>query len=229
MKRPELLKSEDIFNRVMVRDNIAILTLLQQIDTGAYFLAANTHLHWDPLFADVKLIQTALLLEEVEKSLLNWNRTYNLIETPNGDLTAIIKTVSVVICGDFNSTANSGVVEFLSSGHVPADHADILPYDYHPLSEGGLSHKFELQNAYQRMPPLEFTDFTPSFKDVIDYVWHSSPTLQVTGLLSGVDKEYTSKCVGFPNAHHPSDHIPLVVSLRRKQTLSQTGRKVNFK
>jgi CCR4-NOT transcription complex subunit 6 len=237
MKRPELLKSEDIFNRVMVKDNIAILTLLELIDNGSHIVVANAHLHWDPAFADVKLIQSALLLEEMEKSILNWNCVYNLIGNPTADLPTVIKSVCALICGDFNSLSDSGVYEFLNSGYVPSDHPDIKPYNYHPLSENGLTHKFDLGNSYAVVTDMDFTNFTPSFKGVISYIWHNTSTMTVTGLLSHVDKEYVSKCVGFPNAHHASDHIPLVVSFKRKGngvgvngvSSSSNGKKGNFK
>jgi CCR4-NOT transcription complex subunit 6 len=227
MQRTDLRKSEDVFNRVMVKDNIAVFTLLQSVEGGSYIAVANAHLHWDPAFCDVKLIQTALLLEEMERNLIKWNKNFSLVEG-KGDLAHILQTVPVLFCGDFNSLPDSGVVELLQSGHVPATHPDLKSYNYSPLSDGGLNHKFELNNAYTSLPDMEFTNFTPTFKGVIDYVWLSSATLCVTGVLGRVDREYVARSVGFPNAHHPSDHIPLVVSLRRK-TGGQTGRKVSFK
>ncbi len=49
------------------------------------------------------------------------------------------------------------------------------------------------------------TNFTPSFKGTIDYVWYSTATVAVNAVLGEVDREYLDKVVGFPNAHYPSE------------------------
>ena len=55
--------SESMLNRVMPRDNISIAVVLKlQTNSGVrlpcqHILVANAHIHWDPEFADVKLIQ----------------------------------------------------------------------------------------------------------------------------------------------------------------------------
>ncbi|KAH6560185.1 hypothetical protein BASA60_000384 [Batrachochytrium salamandrivorans] len=186
MQRADLRQSQDVLNRVMVKDNIAVLTFLEQVSTGDRLMVANTHLHWDPAYRDVKLIQMAMLMEEVE-------------------------------------------LEFLSRGHAAADHDDIKGFDYEPFSAGGLSHKLSFKSAYSHRDIMDFTNFTPTFCGVIDYIWYTTNTLAVSGLLSHVDRDYVAKTVGFPNAHHPSDHIPLVVSLRTKQANTLSGpRKVVF-
>ena len=67
MQRPDFKKTDDMFNRVLGKDHIAVVCLLENKETGTRLIVANTHLHWDPAFSDVKLVQTALLIEEVEK------------------------------------------------------------------------------------------------------------------------------------------------------------------
>ncbi|KAJ3510217.1 hypothetical protein NLJ89_g4809 [Agrocybe chaxingu] len=72
MQRQDFKKTDDMFNRVLGKDHIAIITLLENIHTGTRFVIANAHVHWDPKFRDVKLVQVALLLEEVEKVANNF-------------------------------------------------------------------------------------------------------------------------------------------------------------
>ncbi|KAJ3045056.1 Glucose-repressible alcohol dehydrogenase transcriptional effector, partial [Rhizophlyctis rosea] len=115
---------------------------------------------------------------------------------------------------------------FLSSGQVTHDHDDLGTYTYGPYTSEGVSHKFSLKSAYSHVGELEFTNFTPTFKGVIDYVWYSTGALSVTGVLGDVDREYVGRTVGFPNAHHPSDHIPLVVQVGVKR--AERPRKVVF-
>ncbi|KAJ3300703.1 Glucose-repressible alcohol dehydrogenase transcriptional effector [Borealophlyctis nickersoniae] len=229
MQRPELRKNADVFNRVMIKDNIAVVTLLENKETHARVMVANAHLHWDPQYRDVKLVQTAMLLEELGRLEKVWAklaaREGTSSATTNGSSNSGTR-LPLVIGGDFNSLPDSGVYEFLSSGHVPQDHEDFGSYTYGPYTSEGLDHKFSLKSAYSHVNELDFTNFTPTFKGVIDYVWYSTNLLSVTGLLGNVDREYVSRTVGFPNAHHPSDHIPLVVQATLKRP--ETQRKVFF-
>ena len=61
--------------------------------------AANTHIFWDPEFPDVKLWQTWVLCQELEKLVLPRN-------------------LPLVLCGDFNSLVESSVYELLSTERV---------------------------------------------------------------------------------------------------------------
>ncbi|KAF9474705.1 hypothetical protein BDN70DRAFT_815210 [Pholiota conissans] len=67
MQRQDFKKTDDMFNRVLGKDHIAIVCLLENILTGTRIIVANAHIHWDPAYRDVKLVQAALLADEVEK------------------------------------------------------------------------------------------------------------------------------------------------------------------
>lgn len=74
--------SEAMINRVMTKDNIGVATVLEFIEpqrqqsntnatttnptTNQRILVCNTHIHWDPEYCDVKLIQTILLMNELK-------------------------------------------------------------------------------------------------------------------------------------------------------------------
>ncbi len=63
--------SDAMLNRVMLRDNIGIAALLELKDPSLrlspmHILVSNAHIHWDPEFCDVKLIQTVMLLQELD-------------------------------------------------------------------------------------------------------------------------------------------------------------------
>lgn len=67
MQRQDFKKTDDMFNRVLGKDHIAVVCLMENLHTGTRFIIANAHIHWDPAYSDVKLVQVALLLEEIEK------------------------------------------------------------------------------------------------------------------------------------------------------------------
>jgi CCR4-NOT transcription complex subunit 6 len=60
-------KSDDMFNRVMSKDHVAVVCLLENPSTGSRLIIANVHIEWNQIFRDVKLVQTAMLVEEIEK------------------------------------------------------------------------------------------------------------------------------------------------------------------
>lgn len=214
-------KTKDLFNRFMNKDHIALIVQLQHIETGEKIIFVNTHLHWDPAFNDVKALQVGILLEELLGVIKKFNHTSNQEE---------IKNSSVIICGDFNSTKNSAVYQLFSTGSV-SKHEDLEGKDYGRFTDEGFHHSFKLKSAYDHIASdFPFTNYTPTFTDVIDYVWYTTPTLQVQGLLSKADEEYMSHHIGIPNAHFASDHIPLVTKFKvRKKGASSGVKKPDFK
>jgi CCR4-NOT transcription complex subunit 6 len=209
MQIPELKQTEDVLNRVMIKDNIATMVCLETKEPlpKTQIAVVNAHLHWDPQYKDVKLVQTAMLMQELQVFLKSL--------TPKGG-----RHPPILICGDFNSLPDSGVYEFLSTGKAAQDHADFSTYTYGEYTSRGLSHSLPLKSAYTNVD-INFTNYTPGFKGVIDYVWFDSEAMTVSGVLGGVDREYMKNVVGFPNWHHPSDHIPLVVGVKLRQNVNK--------
>lgn len=56
INRPDMKDHHGIFNRVMPRDDIAVVTLFENRLTGGRIIVVNTHIFWNPVYADVKLI-----------------------------------------------------------------------------------------------------------------------------------------------------------------------------
>ncbi|KAF9501702.1 glucose-repressible alcohol dehydrogenase transcriptional effector [Pleurotus eryngii] len=271
MQRQDFKKTDDMFNRVLGKDHIAVICLMENKQTGTRFIIANAHIHWDPAYRDVKLVQVALLLEEVEKIANNFARyPPRLIPTPaptfdeidedgdpngeqvNGETNGINghssppltfekaptyadgTKIPLIVCGDFNTVPDSGLYEFLSKGSLPANHPDFMSHMYGRYTSEGLKHQLGLKSAYDvssQVPgatvnhasaasgasyDFPMTNFTPSFKGVIDYVWYSQANIAVNAVLGEVDKAYLEKVVGFPNAHFPSDHLCLIAEFRVK-------------
>jgi len=94
--------------------------------------------------------------------------------------------------------------------------------------QGGMRHNFSLKSAYATAlggSELPITNYTPSFKGVIDYIWYTNLSLSVEAVLGEVDEKYLEKVVGFPNAHFPSDHVCIISEfrvLKQKDTKDNT-------
>jgi CCR4-NOT transcription complex subunit 6 len=199
--RLEFRQSADIFNRVMPKDNIALVALLRHVATGEDVVVANPHMTWDPAFADVKLVQTALFMDEL-------GRRYRRAPSSTGGAGP-----PLVICGDFNSLPGSAVYQFVANGHLAKGHADLAGRAYGPYTEEDLHHRFRLASAYAPLGELPFTNRTPGFTGTIDFVWYSLDRLAVCAVLGPVPQDYSDRIVGMPNVHFPSDHVSLCVEL----------------
>ncbi|KAL5491699.1 hypothetical protein EMCRGX_G017036 [Ephydatia muelleri] len=216
--------SEAMLNRVMIRDNIGIAVLLELKDTGHHILVANAHIHWDPEFKDVKLIQTIMLMNELESIVFKAQNEKGIgYKTPIPGMPG----VPIVLCGDLNSLPKSGVVEYLLQGRVTTDHPDFQEFAYDaflhrlrdsvrpgqrsPAGKLELVHQFNLKEAYADHP-LQYTNYTYDFKGVIDYIFYSLDFLTPIGLLGPVSTDWLKqyKIIGCPNPHFSSDHFPLL-------------------
>lgn len=223
--RPDAKGQDDIYNRLWQKDNIAVIVFVENRKSGDRLIIANAHVHWDPAYKDVKLIQSAILMEEITKLADKWSKTPALtdkkaIPVPGSTEPPVKPKPSIhyargadlplIICGDFNSVPHSTVYDIFAHGKLIESHPDLGNRLYGNLSKQGMTHPFALKSAYDSIGELSFTNYTPDYKEVIDYIWYSSNCLQVSSLLGDVDKEYLKRVPGFPNWHFPSDHIPLV-------------------
>ena len=228
IKRPDMKGEHDIFNRYMPKDNIAVVAFLEDRQSGARVIVANAHLNWDPAFADVKIIQTAVLLGEIGRLAEAYAKQppckdKHLFAYAKGDDEAVEQPIQpgpsreypngvaipLIVCGDYNSVPGSGVHDLLSAGRLPPDHPELKDYHYGNFTRDGMSHEFQLKSAYGSIGELKFTNYTPGFAGVVDYIWYGTNAFQVLELLGDIDDEYLKRVPGFPNIHFPSDHIAL--------------------
>ena len=225
MRRADFRKTQDMFNRVMTKDQISVVTLFEHRQSGMRLIVANAHVYWDPEFKDVKLVQVAMLMDELERVAVRFRKLPPKRDLgPGYDKAPVYvdsSKIPTIVCGDFNSEPGSGVYDFLTSGSIGRDHDEcvraiitrltarsFMSHVYGNYTTEGLTHRLKLRSAYSAIGELPFTNYTPGFKGVIDYIWYSANALNVTNLLGPVDEDYINKqVVGFPNAHFPSDHL----------------------
>ncbi|KAE8657197.1 Carbon catabolite repressor protein 4-like protein 4 [Hibiscus syriacus] len=151
-------------------------------------ILANTHLYWDPEWADVKLAQAKYLLARLSQFK---TRVTDRFE----------RTPSVILCGDFNSTPGDKVYQYLISGNSSSTSSD------RSLEELPLP-LCSLYASTSGEPP--FTNCTPDFTDTLDYVFFSpSDRLKPVSILQLPELDSPDVAGALPNYSHPSDHLPI--------------------
>ena len=99
--------ADDMLNRVMTKDNIGIAALLELKEGYLNYsndvsmprqqvLVSNVHIHWDPEFKDVKLIQTVMLMHELMNIMQEINPGFMV---QGGELISRFCTVDIgIVC-----------------------------------------------------------------------------------------------------------------------------------
>ncbi|CAG5073563.1 Similar to CNOT6: CCR4-NOT transcription complex subunit 6 (Homo sapiens) [Cotesia congregata] len=179
-------------------------------------VVANTHLHWDPKYPDVKTIQSMMLTREIVSMVESVRSSFS-------ERTLQFSDIKVLLCGDFNSLMDSGVFQFLSTGQLPLSHSEFQGFDYInaivTMMSGEccskITHPLKLSSACspQIMP---CTNYTYEFKAMIDYMFYSSSNMVCLGVYGSILQEWFDifSVVGCPHPLVPSDHFPVIAAFQ---------------
>jgi len=86
-----------MYNLLSIHCYLALPSEVQQP-----ILVCTAHIHWDPEFCDVKLIQIMMLSNELNTILEEANRNYRNVNHHQ-------PPIQLLLCGDFNSLPDSGM------------------------------------------------------------------------------------------------------------------------
>eukprot|EP00440_Ansanella_granifera_P073731 gb/GFBE01080005.1/.p1 GENE.gb/GFBE01080005.1/~~gb/GFBE01080005.1/.p1 ORF type:complete len:594 (+),score=121.79 gb/GFBE01080005.1/:1-1782(+) len=189
------------------KGNIALAVILEDLhiktthssqatgpNGGHVLVVVNTHILCDPSAADVKLWQSHLLVQHLKQM--------NLDHMP------------ILLAGDFNSTPESAVYEYLRRGSVRADHEDLRHDPCGLLGKLNLHHRLCLATAYETCNGREaqYTNYTEDFKGTLDYIWFSPDALAVLAISQVDDESQLMQETALPSSTRPSDHVSLVAT-----------------
>ncbi|CAJ1350734.1 unnamed protein product [Effrenium voratum] len=191
------------------KGNVALAILLEDLQIkaspnsgqagqhgGHCLVVVNTHILCDPTSSDVKLWQSHLLIQCLKH--LQWDHW------------------PLLLAGDFNSTPDSAVYEYLNCGSIREDHKD-LQHDPSGLLRRfsrQLQHQLCLATAYAICNGREasFTNYTEDFQGTLDYIWFSPDALSVLAITQVDDEAELKKEQALPSSTRPSDHVSLVAT-----------------
>ncbi|XP_058086161.1 carbon catabolite repressor protein 4 homolog 1-like isoform X2 [Magnolia sinica] len=220
--------------RRLMKDNVAVIVVLESTEGGPVpnmlqsgssqlICVANTHIQSNVEFTDVKLMQVADLLLNVESIAHSVAMSYCRAAIP------------VLICGDLNSCPGSAVHELVASKSVHPNHPERKDDPFGLFQQTKLSHNMSLVSAYTSFlrtsrnepdvrrqqtlmdsntnEPL-FTNFSEQFVGTLDYIFYTEDTLVVDGLLELLDEALLREDTALPSPRWSSDHIALMGSFR---------------
>jgi len=176
----------------------ALLCLLRCVENLHPVYFANVHLSakWDK--CEEKVNQIKSLFKQIEKH--------------QQSLSLTMENSSIVVCGDFNSSPNSGAYNLFVEGKLRADYRD--PNSDLVYTKTDLHLPCPLKSSYATVFGSEPTwtySYQDKWVDSLDYVFYSPMVLDVVH----VDKiETTNRSKDIPNALDPSDHLPMIVDLK---------------
>ncbi|ORM40641.1 putative phosphodiesterase [Babesia sp. Xinjiang] len=196
-------------------------------DKNNYLFLANTHLYFHPNGRHIRLLQTYVMLNELERFKERCAQRYGFdIDTES----------STIICGDFNSFKTEGTFHLMANGWVPYNHEDFdfgLKYvhekfnpsqqraPFHFTRSGTVYYPLETkerlevenckgyQDAYSGRE-LPFTNYVKTFNGTLDYIFHSK-NLKVKRCMPGISEKDAQEFEGLPSKIYPSDHISIAV------------------
>jgi len=190
------------------KGNIALAVILEDLhikathqsqatgtNGGHVLCVVNTHILCDPGSADVKLWQAHLLLQTLKTMSISGN-------------------MPLLICGDFNSTPESAVYEYLRRGTVRQDHEDLRNDPVGLMKQLTLRHSQPMATAYETCNGREaqYTNYTEEFKGTLDYIWFSPEALAVLAISQVDDEPQLTQETALPSSTRPSDHVSLVAT-----------------
>ncbi|KAE9034070.1 hypothetical protein PR003_g8786 [Phytophthora rubi] len=179
----------ELLSRSSQRGSVGAVVHLEHVDTPLDFVVATTHLFWDPMQEDVKLLQSRRMLRAIEAFTA-----------------ALDASIPIIFSGDFNSLPDSKVYNFITKiNHFSSAYAQYGP-DGEPA--------FTNVNGDAK---TDDGKLVPRFVGTLDYIFYRSPRIRPAALMEIMSFEDASKEVSLPSTISPSDHLPLLCEFHIQQ------------
>lgn len=207
-------QTSDVAARLVSRNNVAVMAVLEHIPTKEIIFLTNTHLYWSPRHEDVKLLQM------YELTRLMWKSIRRFYDCSDADVQKKLDSpdgINIVLTGDMNSTPGSMVYRYLTEGQIDiSKEPQMEHWNYGNTVEPVLNDPLgTFSSPYQQLYNkglFHRTAYLRKYKKIIDYTFFNeyAKRLRPTKVLDELDESKVADYLGFPNADYPSDHLPIV-------------------
>ncbi|KAF4656264.1 hypothetical protein FOZ61_007074 [Perkinsus olseni] len=195
----------DIFKDVF--DNlgmVAQLLTLRDRSTSQLYIVGNTHLYHSPKAPHVKILQTHMIMKALERLMADHPQAIP------------------VFCGDLNSSSPAeAVVDYFTTGEIPADHRDWRNGPYFTWSnrecegidrsttKGPLGiHLHHGVKCLEHVPEEGYTNAVCGWKGIIDHIFYDRYHLRPLWSLPILSDADVESCNGaLPYKCYGSDHV----------------------
>ncbi|KFD63598.1 hypothetical protein M514_02038 [Trichuris suis] len=205
-----LRTNDEVQQLFMSRPQVLQVSVLScSFNEDMIIIVGNTHLHSKSPDSHIRLLQAAACVKHLESVLASVQSSF-----PD-------KYVSVLFCGDLNSTPEMSVHRLLTTGVVHKEDSDWRNGDCRISISLSLDHCSFDVGEFPGFDGLEFvhvkvlmrleSDNMPTF-GCLDYVY-ASGELQVRNFFPAPPPDVLFRHRGLPSVSGPSDHIPLLMDI----------------
>lgn len=210
------------------RNTVVQLSILKVLGfEKRYLCAVNTHLYYKPTYPHIRLLQSAIILNHIQKVISQFcsgdadggvnvqaDADHVSPQIANDGMHAYPQ-VAVLFCGDFNSGPRTGLVELLTTGRVDSTHRDwtLCEDKEEHCTTLSINHDWHLFSACG-FPA--FTNYTGGFKGTLDYIFGDKRYLEVESVVPLPSEDDLSSHLALPSVVIPSDHLALVCDVKWK-------------
>ncbi|XP_066157829.1 2',5'-phosphodiesterase 12 [Euwallacea fornicatus] len=192
-------KNEKLAERILARSTILQVNVVGSLEFNEVLVIANTHLYFHPDADHIRLLHGSIAIKYLEDVVRQLQERYEG------------KRVSLIFCGDFNSVPTCGIYQLYTTGSIPGNFVDYSSNPEESIENINMTHSFQLGSA---CGTPEYTNFTASFADCLDYIYYDKSSLTVSQVVPMPSKEELTQHTAIPSIVFPSDHIALVSDLK---------------
>lgn len=166
----QIKDDSELCDRMLPLRNIVQMLVLHSKSTGKYLVMANTHLYSQPNADNIRLVQAAVILNQIR----------TVIDTTIVEHGLDADQVSAIFCGDMNSEPSDPIHQLVTVGNTQnRPHSNLKKnLDAHACATGqqkyanfSVENSFRFQSAYDN---TMHTIFTHTFASCLDYMYYSS-------------------------------------------------------
>lgn len=196
----KLQSNEKLVDRLTDLATTLQVVILQSKEFPQKFVTvANTHLYFHPDADHIRLLQIGISMILVQDIIEKFKKQ----STEPRD-------VSLIFCGDFNSTPECGIYKLMTENFVPENFIDWSSNTEQAVRCVSLNQPLKMRSA---CGTPEFTNYTVGFQACLDYIFFQSDKLAVTKIVELPSEDELKAHIAIPSVVFPSDHVAIVAEL----------------